>query len=82
MTQSYDEELMAFLKEMSDMTNLPLSSFDDEWTPLPQIMEDPVAQAYQFPDKGEITKSDIEIVNVDGGLYNFFTIGNFIEGDR
>ena len=75
---------MSFLKEMSDMTSQPLSSFNDEWTPLPQVMENPVDQVDQITisHKGDIRKTDLEIINVDGGLYNFFTIGNFIEGDR
>jgi len=84
MSQSADDEIMSFLKEMSEMTSQPLSSFNDEWTPLPQVMENPVSQVDKIPipHKGDIRKSDLEIINVDGGLYNFFTIGNFIEGDR
>ena len=41
MVETVTEELLEFLDIMSVMTNKQLRSYSDQWSPLPQTMEDP-----------------------------------------
>ena len=83
MVEALDEELMDFLAIMNEMTITPLGVFDDTWSPLTQTMEDPekfVRRTWNLDQTGEA--EDLETVMVEGGDYSFYSVGNFIEGDR
>ena len=75
-----DEELLLFLERMAEMTSEPLASYSDQWAPLPQTMQQPEPeQVGARPEAGH----QLEVVQVQGGrAYNFYTLGNAIEGDR
>ena len=80
MVETVTEELLEFLDIMSVMTNKQLRSYSDQWSPLPQTMEDPGKYADHTKKTGQ--RRELETIDVPGGLYNFYTLGNCIEGDR
>ena len=71
---------LRFLERMAEMTSEPLASYSDQWAPLPQTMQQPEPeQVGARPEAGH----QLEVVQVQGGrAYNFYTLGNAIEGDR
>ena len=81
MVETVTDEILEFLDVMSVMTNKSLSEYDDSWTPLQQEMEDPMNFVDQITDSNSEKQSSIETINVEGGVYSFFTMGNCIEGE-
>ena len=82
MTPGMDEDLVLFLEDMREMTSKPLADYNDEWSPLPQIMEDSANFVDYIADKPGQVKQELDTIYVEGGFYNFFTLANCIEGDR
>ena len=75
-----DEELLLFLERMAELTSQPLASYSDQWAPLPQTMQEPEPEEVGARSEGG---HQLEVVRVPGGrAYNFYTLGNAIEGDR
>ena len=70
MVESVTEELLEFLDIMSVMTNKQLRSYSDEWSPLPQTMEEPGKYVDHIGKRPE-TRHELETIDVPGGLYNF-----------
>ena len=80
MVETVTEELLEFLNIMMMMTSRELRSYNGDWNPLPQTMEEPE----RFVDHvvRNQQRQELETIEVPGGLYNFYTMGNCIEGDR
>ena len=78
MTEEVGDEELIFLDLMAAMTEYPLSSYNDDWTPLTQTVETRLADE-NVTASGEGVE---DVVMVEGGIFNFFSIGNCIEGDR
>ncbi len=70
-----DAKLEAFLARMKTMTERPLSSYSDVWTPLPQTMV-PVAKT------APAAVTPPGMVKIPGGEYVFKVQGTEIEGDN
>ena len=78
MTEEVGDEELVFLDLMAEMTEYPLSSYNDDWTPLNQTVETSLADKNVTASGGGVE----DVVMVEGGIFNFFVIGNCIEGDR
>merc|ERR1719400_2803548 len=63
---------------MAEMTKNPLSSYNDDWVPLTQTLETNLADD-TLAASGGLWE---DLLFVEGGIFNFFVIGNCIEGDR
>ena len=80
MVETVTDDMLEFLEYMRSMTSSPLSEFDDTWSPLPQVMEDSASFVDVITHKDNDRQNTIETLTVDGGLFNFFTTANCIEG--
>ena len=78
MTEEVGDEELMFFDLMAEMTENPLSSYNDDWVPLTQTLETNLADDGMTVSGGLLE----DLVFVEGGIFNFFVIGNCIEGDR
>jgi len=67
---------------MKEMTSKPLADYNDDWSPLSQVMENPSNFVDYIEEKPRHVKQELETIYVEGGFYSFFTLANCIEGDR
>ena len=78
LTETIDDDLASFMNRMAVMSQLPLSSYDDEWKPLQQVIE-AVEPSIR---KQKSFVRDENFILVEGGTLDFNVTGNCIEGDR